>query len=1018
MSKISFIILLVSLQIKIFAAFQVATFWEENLAQKADFKIEETSSGNYGVQAFQITDKNELCLLLNSQKEIRIIDPKTKALKNSINLSDYPERFCADKNFFYVLSRYRIYAYSRDKEVEVSYPVSRKFRFIKELKIIEDNLYLLTAAGFTCTLKENGQFLTPGEQEKSARKGYIQNDLCYYQSIKYSSHTATIMVYDNQEELLHSKNLSFNQKLGSAEIIKAENEKIYLNLEFITREKPLKVTRKVAVYSVTEAKLIETATLPENYYFKLQSDLMIKNGKLYLFSSLPNTCAVFALKKDRNIAKTIFPEPHSGTVYRYNNLVLQEAENLAFETFSRKPLKGLTRDEIMANADRYEKLSWMCTEVNTTNHEIVSIGSAEVRTPQWVTVGEKIKMPYKWGGFTHVDVFNDFIADGKLAGDDYTASASLGDGYCIGVDCSGFVSRVWDIPNKQSTRSLPRFSTELPDWSCVQRGDIANIWGTHVMLIDSYNPSGTLNIIHASGGSWDVNYDTISLTQLNDAIPRKFNSLVEDVIVEQEITDHQLGDETLTLNLDDYFTSLSNQELTYTVDNLDNPDLLNIQITGSLLTVAINSNQKTEFCTVRLKASTATESNFLKFKVFNLPAEKPLAGFGGSYSFTGSDYAEIPLENNENLNSLSLSCWIKLNEGGSLQGIAGRTTDQIDGWHIYSTAANKLKFVIATEEGKRTLYSTTSLALDKWYHLAITYDGNSQKIFLDGNLDSSETFETSSPLTEAEANMLIGKVGYYELSAQIDEFSLWYKALSLAEIRELLKKYPTGSESGLAGYWNFNEGYGNLLEDISAHNQQGKLVEVNYGGWNLKGAPVTYFTNKSVTNFQANLLGESGIGRVFTIEDSESDLGSIELLDESSGLFTFVPTGETGIVVFNYYLKIAGVDSESCTGKIIISEPVGIEDDNLRIGTLTLKQNYPNPFNPATKISFTNDLDQQIIIDIYNSNGQLVEKLCDQIFPKGKHLLNFNASHLTSGMYIYKLKAGDKKLHKTMILIK
>jgi subtilisin family serine protease len=73
-----------------------------------------------------------------------------------------------------------------------------------------------------------------------------------------------------------------------------------------------------------------------------------------------------------------------------------------------------------------------------------------------------------------------------------------------------------------------------------------------------------------------------------------------------------------------------------------------------------------------------------------------------------------------------------------------------------------------------------------------------------------------------------------------------------------------------------------------------------------------------------------------------------------------------------------------------------------------LLQNYPNPFNPSTKIEFSIPEMSNVSIEIYNVIGELVASLVNQNLHAGYHSLNFNASNLPSGTYIYQLKANGQ----------
>lgn len=84
----------------------------------------------------------------------------------------------------------------------------------------------------------------------------------------------------------------------------------------------------------------------------------------------------------------------------------------------------------------------------------------------------------------------------------------------------------------------------------------------------------------------------------------------------------------------------------------------------------------------------------------------------------------------------------------------------------------------------------------------------------------------------------------------------------------------------------------------------------------------------------------------------------------------------------------------------------------------SLKQNYPNPFNPNTRISFSLPKAGEIKLEIYNALGTLVKTIAGGNFPAGEHSINFNAGSLASGVYFYRLSAGDFTQTRSMILIK
>jgi hypothetical protein len=83
-----------------------------------------------------------------------------------------------------------------------------------------------------------------------------------------------------------------------------------------------------------------------------------------------------------------------------------------------------------------------------------------------------------------------------------------------------------------------------------------------------------------------------------------------------------------------------------------------------------------------------------------------------------------------------------------------------------------------------------------------------------------------------------------------------------------------------------------------------------------------------------------------------------------------------------------------------------------------LYQNYPNPFNPSTKIKFAIPKNESVKIEVYNSIGQKIEALLNQHMKAGHHDVEFNAQNLSSGIYFYKIEAGEFQDVKKMILLK
>jgi hypothetical protein len=83
-----------------------------------------------------------------------------------------------------------------------------------------------------------------------------------------------------------------------------------------------------------------------------------------------------------------------------------------------------------------------------------------------------------------------------------------------------------------------------------------------------------------------------------------------------------------------------------------------------------------------------------------------------------------------------------------------------------------------------------------------------------------------------------------------------------------------------------------------------------------------------------------------------------------------------------------------------------------------LKQNYPNPFNPSTTIRYGLPHKSQVSLIVYNTLGQLVSQLVSGEQEAGYHEVRFDASYLSSGMYFYRLQAGDFVQARKLLLLR
>ena len=133
-----------------------------------------------------------------------------------------------------------------------------------------------------------------------------------------------------------------------------------------------------------------------------------------------------------------------------------------------------------------------------------------------------------------------------------------------------------------------------------------------------------------------------------------------------------------------------------------------------------------------------------------------------------------------------------------------------------------------------------------------------------------------------------------------------------------------------------------------------------------------------------------------------------------------------------YEIDVKGIYSDDGKPRIIyLNTNYGVMRflDTLTVTNIKLKediiadsfelfQNYPNPFNPTTRIDYQIPLESQVTIKVYNILGKELTTLVDERLSAGKHHADFLCGNLSSGVYIYSIRAGNYKQSRKMILLR
>ena len=147
--------------------------------------------------------------------------------------------------------------------------------------------------------------------------------------------------------------------------------------------------------------------------------------------------------------------------------------------------------------------------------------------------------------------------------------------------------------------------------------------------------------------------------------------------------------------------------------------------------------------------------------------------------------------------------------------------------------------------------------------------------------------------------------------------------------------------------------------------------------------------------------------------DGQSNVGSrcIAIGSDNIVHIVFAAPGSRIEGDSNYELYYITFPIEHST---LVGDPQNIQIPRV----FALQQNYPNPFNPSTNIRYSIPQSSNVVIKVFDILGNEIETLVNEEKPVGSYEVDFNASELSSGIYFYKLQAGEFIQTKKMIILK
>jgi len=193
------------------------------------------------------------------------------------------------------------------------------------------------------------------------------------------------------------------------------------------------------------------------------------------------------------------------------------------------------------------------------------------------------------------------------------------------------------------------------------------------------------------------------------------------------------------------------------------------------------------------------------------------------------------------------------------------------GWDLEVRNDNKFAFALAASETLTYLETSSTFKTNRWYHVAGTYDGTTQKIYINGELEA-ETTANSGPINYDDSWLALG--AYKDdneenhFNGKLDEVRIWSTAKSAEEIRDLMCEMADIDAEDLVAYFQLDETEGTGITDATGHLLPGTMTDMPLDKRVESSAPLG---NESVHLYHPDVWAEE------TLELTGGDNGTLSL---------------------------------------------------------------------------------------------------------------------------------------------
>lgn len=237
--------------------------------------------------------------------------------------------------------------------------------------------------------------------------------------------------------------------------------------------------------------------------------------------------------------------------------------------------------------------------------------------------------------------------------------------------------------------------------------------------------------------------------------------------------------------------------------------------------------------------------------------------------FDGVD-DKIVIPDNPELNpssALTIEAWVYPENwaGNTWSGtlVSKQATNPDKGYCLSIGENGRVDFCHSIDETWNSVVTPQVLQLNSWYHIAGVYSGSDLKVYVNGVLQAyaavqgTPTLGTGVDVNLAENPTWSGRC----FTGMLDEVRIWNVARSMEDIQANMTEELSGTEEGLVGYWNMNEGSGYIAYDVSGNYNDGALMNMDESAW------VDGFVLPDIDMGVLGIASPTNIGNEFTAQE-------------------------------------------------------------------------------------------------------------------------------------------------------